>query len=68
MGVSPSRLPSTGSSPSAASSSPGGVSPSVLPSFGKTEFMIASGECGFDEAMIAGDPCLPGDPYPCPRG
>ena len=30
-------------------------------------FMIASGECGFDEAMLAGDPCLPGDPYPCPR-
>ena len=29
-------------------------------------FMIASGECGFDEAMLAGDPCLPGDPYPCP--
>lgn len=38
------------------------------PEFGiNGTFMIATGECGIDEAVLAGDPCLPGDPYPCHR-
>lgn len=36
------------------------------PAFGLNgTFMIAEGECGFENAVLAGDPCLPGDPYPC---
>ena len=37
------------------------------PQFGLNgTFMIAAGECGFEQSVLAGLPCLPGDPYlPC---
>mmetsp|Transcript_25673 Transcript_25673/g.65244 ORF Transcript_25673/g.65244 Transcript_25673/m.65244 type:complete len:341 (+) Transcript_25673:18-1040(+) len=36
------------------------------PDFGiNGTFMIAVGECNFESAVLAGDPCLPDDPYPC---
>jgi cathepsin B len=35
-------------------------------SFGMNgSFLIAEGECGFEEAVYAGDACRPGEGYPC---
>ena len=36
------------------------------PSFGMNgTFRIAVGQCGFEQAVYAGKPCLPGEGYPC---